>query len=40
MKISNNNELCYTQTLKDHGLLTERVAFSGDNTNKDFGGIN
>jgi hypothetical protein len=31
---------CVTQTLKDHGLHTERVEFSGDNTNTDFGGIN
>jgi hypothetical protein len=31
---------CVTQTLKDHGLLAKCVAFSGDNTNTNFGGIN
>jgi hypothetical protein len=29
-----------TQTLKDHGLLTKCVAFSGDNMNSNLGGIN
>jgi hypothetical protein len=29
-----------TRTLKDHGLLTKSIAFSGDNTNINFGGIN
>lgn len=29
---------CVTQALKDHGLLTKCVVFSGDNTNTNFGG--
>jgi hypothetical protein len=31
---------CVTQPLKDHGLLTKCDAFSRNNTNTNFGGIN